>query len=99
MGFFKKLLRGTKRQDSITNSLQKCGEEKEVFMQRKKAEAMKCAKCKELYDVLAEKDLTDEVLKIAEEMGTDVEMVSADTKEGNQLKEMGGIGGVLRYKS
>lgn len=77
---------------------QKCGEEKEIFMERKKVEGMKCNKCKELYDILAEKDLTDEVIKIAEEMGTEVEMVSSDTKEGNQMKEMGGIGGILRYK-
>ena len=77
----------------------KCSEEKEVIMDRKKAEGKKCEKCKELYEILAEKDLTDEIIKLAEEMGTDVEMVSNDTKEGNQLKEMGGIGGILRYKT
>jgi peptide chain release factor subunit 1 len=77
----------------------KCGEEKEVVMVRKKAEGKKCKKCDELYEILAEKDLTDEIVKLAEDMGTEVEMVSGDTKEGNQLKEMGGIGGILRYKT
>lgn len=77
----------------------KCGEEKEIVMERKKVEGMKCKKCKELYEILAEKDLTDEIIRIAEEMGTEVEMISNDTKEGNQLKEMGGIGGILRYKT
>lgn len=77
----------------------KCGEEKEVVMARKKAEGKKCKKCDELYEILAEKDLTDEIIKLSEEMGTEVEMVSVDTKEGNQLKEMGGIGGILRYKT
>ncbi len=77
----------------------KCGEEKDLIMTRKQAEGKKCKKCGELYDILAEKDLTDEIIKLAEEMGTDVEMVSAETKEGSQLKEMGGIGGILRYKS
>jgi peptide chain release factor subunit 1 len=77
----------------------KCGDEKEVFMERKKAERRKCEKCEELYEILAEKDLTDEIIKISENMGTEVEMVSSETKEGNQLKEMGGIGGILRYKA
>lgn len=78
---------------------EKCGEEKEVIMTRKQAEGKKCRKCNELYEILAEKDLTDEIIKLAEEMGTEVDMVSSDTKEGNQLKEMGGIGGILRYKT
>jgi peptide chain release factor subunit 1 len=77
----------------------KCGEEKDVIMTRDKLEGMKCQKCSELYEILAEKDLTDEIIKMAEEMSTNVEMVSNDTKEGNQLREMGGIGGLLRYKS
>ena len=76
----------------------KCGEEKDVFMARDKLEALKCQKCNETYEILAEKDLTDEIIKMAEEMGTNVEMISNETKEGNQLKEMGGIGGLLRYK-
>jgi len=77
----------------------KCGEEKEVLMDRKKLESKKCEKCKELYDISAEKDLTDEIIKLAEEKGSDVEMVSTETTEGTQLKEMGGIGGILRYKT
>jgi len=77
----------------------KCGEEKEVIMNRKQVEEKRCKKCDELYEIPAEKDLTDEIIKIAEEMGTEVEMISSETKEGNQLKEMGGIGGILRYKT
>ena len=77
----------------------KCGEEKEVVMLRDKLENLKCEKCNELYDILAEKDITDEIIKIAEEMNTKVEMVSSDTKEGAQLRDMGGIGGILRYKA
>jgi hypothetical protein len=77
----------------------KCGEEKEVIMTRDKLESMKCPKCGELYEILAEKDLTDEIIKMAESMSTQIEMISSDTKEGSQLREMGGIGGILRYKS
>lgn len=77
----------------------KCDEEKDVLMTRDKLESLKCPKCNELYEILAEKDLTDEIIKMAESMSTDIEMISSDTKEGNQLKEMGGIGGILRYKT
>jgi len=77
----------------------KCGEESDLIMTRRQVEGRKCRKCKELYEILAEKDLTDEIIKLAEEMGTEVEMISTETKEGNQLKEMGGIGGILRYKA
>ncbi len=76
----------------------KCGEESDAVMARDKLESLKCPKCSELYEILAEKDLTDEIVKMAEEMSTNVEMISSDTKEGSQLKEMGGIGGILRYK-
>lgn len=76
----------------------KCGEERETIMDRGKIESKKCAKCRETYEILAEKDLTDEIVKLAEGMGTLVEMISTETKEGSQLKEMGGIGGILRYK-
>ncbi|MCK5022594.1 MAG: peptide chain release factor aRF-1 [Candidatus Aenigmarchaeota archaeon] len=91
----------TEKLDWVKASLEcsKCGDSKEVFMERKKAETMKCKKCNVLYDIKAEKDLTDEIIKLAEEMSSEVEMISTDTKEGNQLKEIGGIGGILRYKA
>ncbi|MCD6591340.1 MAG: peptide chain release factor aRF-1 [Candidatus Aenigmarchaeota archaeon] len=76
----------------------KCGEEKELLMERKHLEGKKCPKCDELYEIIEEKSLTDEIIKIAEEMGTNVEIISSDTKEGSQFKELGGIGGILRYK-
>jgi peptide chain release factor subunit 1 len=77
---------------------QKCNEEKEVVMTREKLENLRCAKCNEAYTIVEEKDITDDIIKMAEEKGTSVEMISDETKEGNQLKEMGGIGGILRYK-
>ena len=36
---------------------------------------------------------------MAEGMGTKVEMISVSTTKGEQLKELGGIGGILRYKA
>jgi peptide chain release factor subunit 1 len=40
----------------------------------------------------------DSILKDAESMGTKVEIISSDSPKGSQLKELGGIGGLLRYK-
>lgn len=77
----------------------KCGKEKDLIMRRKQVEERRCEKCKEIYEIVAEKDLTDEIIKMAEDMGTEVEIISTETKEGVQLKEMGGIGGILRYKT
>jgi peptide chain release factor subunit 1 len=77
----------------------KCGEKIERILSKEHLESMKCRKCGENLDILEEKDITDEIIKIAEEMDTEVEMISSDTKEGNQLKEMGGIGGILRYRA
>ncbi|MBI2005524.1 MAG: hypothetical protein HYS80_02055, partial [Candidatus Aenigmarchaeota archaeon] len=34
----------------------------------------------------------------AQNFGTKVEIVSTDTPEGMQFKQLGGIGGFLRYK-
>ena len=41
----------------------------------------------------------DELLKEAEQMNTTVEIVSPDSPRGRQLKEIGGLGGILRYKA
>lgn len=41
----------------------------------------------------------DALLKDAESMGTRVEMISSDSPRGGQLRELGGIGAILRYKA
>lgn len=41
--------------------------------------------------------LIDEIIKEAERFSTNVELISLETKEGNQLKEIGGFGAILRY--
>jgi len=43
----------------------------------------------ELIDVLSEK---------AKNVGSEVEIISVDTREGAQFKELGGVGAILRYK-
>jgi peptide chain release factor subunit 1 len=42
-------------------------------------------------------DAIEEIIKDAEGFSTDVEIISTETREGNQLKELGGFGVILRY--
>jgi len=41
----------------------------------------------------------DNLLKEAESMSTKVEIISTDSQRGAQLVELGGLGGILRYKT
>lgn len=43
-------------------------------------------------------DMTEELAEKAEEMGSNVEFISTDTREGVQLKEMGKIAAILRFE-
>jgi peptide chain release factor subunit 1 len=76
-----------------------CGDETEAVLNRSQLEGRKCKKCDGSLEVVAEKDVTDEIVKMAEEMNTNIEMISTDTMEGSQLKEMGGIAGILRFRA
>jgi stalled ribosome rescue protein Dom34 len=41
----------------------------------------------------------EKILKMGEDSGTSVEVISDGTGMGEQLKELGGIAGILRYKA
>lgn len=45
-----------------------------------------------------EDDIIEQLEAVAENMGTEVEMISIETKEGAQLKDLGGIAAILRYE-
>lgn len=51
---------------------------------------------------LLSETVTDEIIEsfelIAEQFGTRIELISIETREGTQLKEMGGYGAILRYE-
>ncbi len=49
-------------------------------------------------ELLEEKEIEEDIMKIAENMGTEIEVISTETQRGEQLKELGGIAGILRYK-
>ncbi|UCG45899.1 MAG: peptide chain release factor aRF-1 [Candidatus Bathyarchaeota archaeon] len=59
-----------------------------------------CPKCQSVSLYIAEKkDLIDEFAELAETAGSDVEVISAETEEGEMLKRsFGGIAAVLRFK-
>ena len=51
-----------------------------------------------LSDTLPEEKI-DTFSEISKEFGTKVMLISTETQEGNQLKELGGFGAILRYKT
>jgi peptide chain release factor subunit 1 len=77
----------------------KCGHKEEKILREGDLSKEKCPKCENRPDVVAKKELVDDIISMAEGMGTKVETISVSTTKGEQLKELGGIGGILRYKS
>jgi peptide chain release factor subunit 1 len=59
-----------------------------------------CSKCGNQNVIVEEiKDLIDEFSEIAEQAGTEVEIISKETEEGEMIREsFGGIAAILRYK-
>ncbi|ACS90976.1 peptide chain release factor aRF-1 [Thermococcus sibiricus] len=58
-----------------------------------------CPKCNSQNISVEKWDVAEELIKIAEEGGAEVEIISLDTEEGQQFyKAFGGIAAILRYK-
>ena len=59
-----------------------------------------CSKCNASTLAIAEvKDLIEDLVELAEEVGAKVEVISVETEEGQMLKNsFGGIAAILRYK-
>ncbi len=64
----------------------------------KPGSVQKCPKCKSEMKIEGEKELIDVLSEQAKGLGSEVEIISVDSREGEQFKEIGGIGAVLRYK-
>lgn len=77
----------------------KCGcdneEKKEIV---RKGEIIICEKCNQQGRVVNRKELVDMLEEEAKLYNTKIEYISEDTREGQQFKELGGIGGLLRYQ-
>ncbi|NIO23244.1 MAG: peptide chain release factor 1 [Candidatus Aenigmarchaeota archaeon] len=76
-----------------------CGFETEKVLNREQIDEQKCPECNNKFEVTGERDLTEDLIKIADDMGTEADVISTNTGMGEQLMELGGIGGILRYKS
>jgi len=76
----------------------KCDFKKDEILRKEDAKGHKCGKCSAPLKLTGENDLTEEITKVAEKMGSVVEAISTDTPRGEQLKELGGIAGILRYR-
>ena len=76
-----------------------CGYSEEKVMQESELKFLKCPKCggKVTWEEL--EDLTDRLIELGEQMGTEIVFISVDTPKGVQLKELGGVAGLLRYKA
>jgi len=75
-----------------------CGYKAEKIVNRKQIDEQKCPECNSRLEVKEEKEITENIIKTAEEMGTTVEIISTETQRGEQLKELGGIAGIMRYR-
>ena len=58
-----------------------------------------CSACGEKMKLEEGRDLIDDFVDMAEEVGSELEIISTETEEGTQLlKAFGGIAAVLRYR-
>ncbi len=75
-----------------------CGNSIEKTVNRELAENQICPNCNKRFQIERQEDLTEKIIETAERMNTKVEILSSGSQQGNQLKEMGGIAGILRYR-
>ena len=73
----------------------------EVITTRQHQEApdKQCPNCNDKMNITKTQETTEEFIELAEEVATQVEIISIETEEGTQLdRAFGGIAGILRYK-
>jgi peptide chain release factor subunit 1 len=75
-----------------------CGHEKAGLYLEAGQELGLCSQCGQPRLRLEEKDIAEAMEEIATKFGTKLQLVSADTKEGQQFLALGGVGGFLRYR-
>jgi peptide chain release factor subunit 1 len=77
--------------------------EKKTFMRKPGEEEYQpgnCSECGSSLRVAESIDIVDELSTIADQMGTNIALISSDFEEGNQLfTAFGGIGAILRFKT
>ncbi len=77
---------------------QQCKHELQKTINRQLLSQQKCPKCANAMSVLTEKEATEALIEKAGQMGTKVELISGESAKGDQLAQLGGVGGLLRYR-
>ncbi|MFB6208575.1 MAG: LAGLIDADG family homing endonuclease [Candidatus Nanohaloarchaea archaeon] len=73
--------------------------EKEVFEEQPEIEeSVECDECGEEMNLEEIQDIVDVMAEKAEDMGSELEIISTDHEEGQRLMNMGGIAALLRYR-
>jgi len=75
------------------------GHEKEIYEEEARIDdSIECDECGEEMDLEEIADIIDVMAEKAEEMSSDMEIISTDHEEGQRLMNMGGIAAILRYR-
>jgi peptide subunit release factor 1 (eRF1)/transcriptional regulator with XRE-family HTH domain len=75
------------------------GHEKEVFEQKPEiSDSIGCDECNEEMSLEDIGDIVDVFGEKAEEMSTDLEIISTDHEEGQRLMNLGGVAAIMRYR-
>ncbi len=75
------------------------GHEEQVYEKEPKiSDSIKCDECNEDMDLEEMQDIIDVMAEKAEEMSSDIQIISTDHEEGQRLMNMGGIAALMRYR-
>jgi peptide chain release factor subunit 1 len=87
------------RKRKVTMSCRSCGNTEEKTVLEGKISNAPCPKCQSTMEVAKNIDIIEELVVVAENFGTKVELISSDSEEGDTfLRAFGGLAGVMRYK-
>jgi peptide chain release factor subunit 1 len=77
----------------------KCDFSQEKTMKEEKVSAGSCPSCQSSLEEVENKDIITDLIRTAEGFGTQVELISSDSEEGEMfLRAFSGLGGITRYK-
>lgn len=87
------------RKRRIKISCEKCGYSEDKTVIDENVSLDSCPNCQSSLSVAENQDIINDLIETAEGYGTTVELISADSEEGEMfLRAFGGIGGITRYK-
>lgn len=75
-----------------------CGFTVEKDISKERIQEQTCDNCEAPLEAKETEDLAEILSEKAKALGSGVEFISTDTQEGDQFKELGGIGAILRFR-